>query len=1462
LPRKNRATNNSNSHMKPLADAEKLTGRMALFCAAVAGISGLFSLAFWLGGQFTADQVFRKVIVMAPSTAWGIVLLSSALCWHVLRPDKRAARIFGMTIALLVFLFSFFVLFAWCFGHKFSLEHWIYLWLNACQGEGCRQMSPITAAMFLVVTVSFWLVLHIKESRRPLRQMAFGLALAVFFGGLVVVLGFVIGGSLLFTTCRAPLALLTAVAFVFHGSALALTAKAPDWLLHLFGSEPSVSSAVTRQRAWQIVAAGGVLIVVIGIGGVVVVRRVINESHARIKKHLLDVAEMKANHIAAWYAERMADAQQIRDSTVFAASVSQYLADPSPVHREQVWSWICALQQNGRYSRVLLLDAERSVRLVVPQDDDWLGPLALAKAKEALATGQIVVSDLHLSVVKTNFPNMDLFVPLVSRGQKPIGVIMLEIPAHEFLYPLARTWPMPSETTESLLIRRDGDEIVYLNDLRHHPDAALKLRRSSHQTQLIAAQALRYGRGIAEGVDYRGVPVVGAYWSVPGTSWHMVAKMDQAEVNAPLYRQMWLVLINIVVFGIVSALGLRLLWEHHHAALLKHQLDLEHEKGAIAQRLRELLQHANDIIVIAEEDGRILEMNRRAIETYGYTADEFHAMRTVELRAPWERTAWPELDAKLRHDGSALFETVHQRKDGTTFPVEVSLRLAQIGDKRYRLAIIRDLTERKRAEQTLRESEQRFRSVFENSLVGIYRTTPDGRVLLANPTFVRMLGFQSFEDFAKQNLNDEGFHPEYPRQRFKELMERDGKVVDFESHWICPDGAVVYAIESAVAVRDATGQILYYDGVVEDITKRKQAEQALRESEQRFRIMLEEAADGVILHDAQGRIIEVNRSTCQLLGYTREELLSLSVHQVDPDAVAVGKHLLWERVFVGEQFTFESQYLRKDGTRVPVEERISSLQLPSGLAVLSIARDISERKRVEADLKRLATAVSQAAETVVVTDLNGTIQYVNPAFERMTGYRAVEAIGQNPRILRSGQHNQQFYQTLWETILRGETWRGRFINRRKDGSLYKEEAVISPVRDEAGQITNFVAVKHDITERERAMDALRETNEKLDHALSELKRAQSKLIEQERLRIVGQMASGIAHDFNNALAPILGFSELLLERSELRRNEEKLLDTLHLIFAAAQDAANVVRQLRELYRGRSGQTDFSLVNLAHVVRQAVKLTEPRWREETAAIGVRVNINLDLQSVPETAGNESALREAVMNLILNAVDAMPQGGTISLKTYADQQGICLEVNDTGEGMSEEVRNHCFDPFFTTKGIRGSGLGLAMVHAIVHNHGGEINVASELGKGSTFTIRLPIQSVPSKSPEPDKTDTFTRRLRILLVDDEQVVRCVYAEYLKAEGHQVEEAESGPAGLAVFARQPFDLVITDMAMVGMSGEQFATRIQELNPGTPIILLTGFGDLMKARGEKPSSVSVVLGKPTTLADLRNAIREAMGDS
>ena len=381
----------------------------------------------------------------------------------------------------------------------------------------------------------------------------------------------------------------------------------------------------------------------------------------------------------------------------------------------------------------------------------------------------------------------------------------------------------------------------------------------------------------------------------------------------------------------------------------------------------------------------------------------------------------------------------------------------------------------------------------------------------------------------------------------------------------------------------------------------------------------------------------------------------------------------------------------------------------------------------------------------------------------------------------------------------------------------------------------------------------------LDNALDELKRAQSKMLEQERLRIVGQMASGIAHDFNNALAPIVGFTELLLERPEIRQDDAKLTEFLGLMLEAGKDAASVVRRLRELYRKQPDSTELTVVSLNKVAQQAVQLTEPRWRDEANAAGATIHVEINLPSVPGILGCESSLREMLMNLILNAVDALPQGGTIRLKTYTADHSVFVEVSDTGSGMTEEVRQQCFEPFFSTKGPRGTGLGLAMVKGIVHNHGGHTSVASELGKGTTFTLRFPIQALPEKAVPLAKPEVPLLRLRILLVDDEMIVRRVHSELLRRDGHQVEAVDSGPAALAAFARQPFDLVVTDMAMEGMSGEQLAVHIQKLAPGTPIILLTGFGDLIQAREQKVPGVSVVLGKPATLDKLRTAVRKAM---
>ncbi len=385
--------------------------------------------------------------------------------------------------------------------------------------------------------------------------------------------------------------------------------------------------------------------------------------------------------------------------------------------------------------------------------------------------------------------------------------------------------------------------------------------------------------------------------------------------------------------------------------------------------------------------------------------------------------------------------------------------------------------------------------------------------------------------------------------------------------------------------------------------------------------------------------------------------------------------------------------------------------------------------------------------------------------------------------------------------------------------------------------------------------ALRETEER-----AELRRAQQKAIEQERLGALGQMASGIAHDFSNALTPVLGFSELLIDHPEFWNDKQLLSEYLHMINTSAKDAMHIVGRLREFYRKRQKVEVMLPIDLRQIVEQAVLFTRPKWKDQALAAGVIIRVDTELMDLPRVAGNDSALREVLTNLIFNAVDAMPKGGTIRFHAYADQGYVVLEAEDTGTGMSEEVRAHCFDPFYSTKGKRGTGLGLAMVYGVILRHDGTITVESEPGKGSKFIIRLPVYR-PSNEKKPDGTvdmlpmASVVRPFRVLVVDDEPLVRQVLRDYLCGDGHAVETACSAEEGLSKFSAGTYDVVLTDWAMPGKRGDAFTAEIKEKSPKTPVIMLTGFGELMKERGESVPGVDVLLSKPPTLASVREAV-------
>ena len=388
----------------------------------------------------------------------------------------------------------------------------------------------------------------------------------------------------------------------------------------------------------------------------------------------------------------------------------------------------------------------------------------------------------------------------------------------------------------------------------------------------------------------------------------------------------------------------------------------------------------------------------------------------------------------------------------------------------------------------------------------------------------------------------------------------------------------------------------------------------------------------------------------------------------------------------------------------------------------------------------------------------------------------------------------------------------------------------------------------------------------LETAYNELQKTQQTVMQQERLRALGQMASGIAHDINNALSPIVGFADLLFRgENAMSPNGKKYLQ---YIKTAGDDITHIVARLREFYRQRDSKEALQSLNLNDLARQVIDMTRPRWRDIPQSRGVMVEMRTDFDAnLASLVGIESELREALTNLILNAVDAIPAGGTITVRTRVGSRSpsetpthVLLEVGDTGIGMSEETRKRCLEPFYSTKGKRGTGLGLAMVYGVMERHGGQIDIHSELGQGTVIKLILPIRRLPGADPVSFGDQSTTLPLNILCIDDEPLLRELLKEILEREGHRVSLADGGQSGVDEFRaaasrHHPFDVVLTDLGMPYFDGRQVVKTIKEESPATPIIMLTGWGTFMKEDGDMPDQVSGILTKPPRSNELREML-------
>jgi PAS domain S-box-containing protein len=629
------------------------------------------------------------------------------------------------------------------------------------------------------------------------------------------------------------------------------------------------------------------------------------------------------------------------------------------------------------------------------------------------------------------------------------------------------------------------------------------------------------------------------------------------------------------------------------------------------------------------------------------------------------------------------------------------------------------------------------------------------------------------------------------------------------------------------------------------------AHQALRESEEKYRTILESIKEGYFELDLAGNFTFFNDSLCEILGYPREELLGLNRRACTTPETAIRMDEVFDAICqTGKPaITADHEVLRKDGTSRILEMSTSLLLNSAGEAAgfRCVVRDISERKRAEEERQRLATAVEHAAESILVADKDGTIHYVNPAFERISGYSRDEVIGKSFRLFADSEQNDAAYDVLWTTLERGEVWKGQITNCSKDGRPCEFETTISPIRDHAGVITSFVSVNRDVT-----------------HEV-QLKK---QLLQAQKMEAIGTLSGGIAHDFNNILQAVLGYAELLLlGKKEGERGHRELRE----IIGAAKKGAELIQQL--LTFSRKQESNRRPLDLNHEVLEVRKLLA---RTIPKMIEIELHLSDDLQIINADAVQ---MQQTLMNLTLNAKDAMPDGGKLTIATnnltldeaygkphFGVECGdyVRLSISDTGHGMDRETLEHIFEPFFSTKGPgSGTGLGLAMVYGIISAHDGFITCSSEPERGTCFQVYLPAidQVAPIEASQEGRVAVERGQETILIVDDEEYIRDFGNQVLAMHGYQVLTAADGESALELYRGEQdrIDLVIMDLIMPGMGGSRCLQEILAINPQARVIVASGHAAEGSEREIVRSGARAFVRKPFEIRDLLWTMRRVL---
>ena len=882
------------------------------------------------------------------------------------------------------------------------------------------------------------------------------------------------------------------------------------------------------------------------------------------------------------------------------------------------------------------------------------------------------------------------------------------------------------------------------------------------------------------------------------------------------------------------------------------------------RRFQQLAEDSGTVAWEVDAEGLYTYVSSVSVALWGYAPSELVGrMHFYDLHPDEGREAFKEaaLAAFARKESFKDFVNAVQTKEGRRRWVCTN-GAAELNDdgtlRGYRGSDV-DITVRMVAEAALRESNARLSAVVEASPTGIVVSRLlDGKVLEANDAAVRLYGFTR-EEALGRTVGELG--------TYVDLSQRDELVRQLTQHGSVEQFPIEFRRRSGeVGVLEMSGRVVELGGekclvsMLLDVTARKRAEESLRASEVQFRQLVDNITDVFWITSPDFAVMHyVSPGFEKIWGRSVESLYAEPHLWVD--AILPAER---ERVFASfgalstsdQEVEAEYRIVRPDGAVRWIRDRSFRVIDASGKVtrLAGLASDITANRQAEDEVRALSRVVEQSPLSIIITDRAGTIEYVNPYFERATGYTKGEVLGQNPRLLKSGTMPAKTYDEMWTAITAGGEWRGELCNRRKSGELFWESAVISGIRDGDGAIAHYIAVKEDVTERKLAE--------------AERSNLEAQVQQAQRLESVGRLAGGVAHDFNNMLAVILSYAEMA---SEQVARGEPLHDDLQVIGDAARRSADLTRQL--LLFSRQQPVAPRALDLNESIQGMLKMLHRLVGE-----------NVRLVWVPETKLwavmiDPTQVDQILANLCVNARDAIADVGKLTVETsnVTLDEGYCashagvspgayvrLTVSDDGCGIGADDLAHVFEPFFTTKEVgKGTGLGLATVYGIVKQNDGHIDVSSEVGTGTTFAIYLPRHADPgelaragerrSQVPCGDET--------ILLVEDQPGILRATTRLLEGLGYTVLGATSPKDAVrqAQECARPIHLLLTDVIMPEMNGRDLAKHLTANQPGLRVVFMSGFtANVIAADGVLRDGVHF-LQKPFSKSDLGFKVREAL---